>query len=98
MPFTKGQSGNPAGRPKYSITEALERALKRRDPETKKEYKEVIADVAVKMAAKGDIEAIKYINNRTEGMPKQAVDHTTDGERMQMVVYVPEKYADPELS
>lgn len=98
MGYQKGQSGNSAGRPKYSITEALERELAKVDGKSKITRAHTIARVAVDLAEKGDLEAIKYINNRTEGMPKQAVDHTTDGEKMQMVVYVPEKYADPDAS
>lgn len=82
MPFQKGQVANPNGRPKYSITEALETELARVDPKTKLTKAKLIGRVAVGLAMKGELEAIKYINNRTEGMPKQAVDHTSKGDKI----------------
>jgi hypothetical protein len=75
-PFRKGQSGNPAGRPKtITLSEALRLELAKANPEGENEetYAEAIASVLVKSAAGGNILAAKEIADRTEGKPKQAI-------------------------
>lgn len=92
-----GQSGNPKGRPKFSITVALEKRLQKLDPENKKAIKDAIADVWVSLALKGDLEAIKSIANRVEGTPKQAIDMTSNGQTIKPIyggVSVPEHNGD----
>jgi hypothetical protein len=78
-PFRKGESGNPAGRPKsITLSEALRVELARLNPKTKDEqtYAETIAKLMVKAAAtgKGSIRAAQEIADRTEGKPRQSVE------------------------
>ena len=95
MPFVKGQSGNPGGRPKRSWTWSglYEEELKKVLPTV--EGKSVIARVAVakrliKMAIEGDIQAIKELTNRMDGMPQ--VDVTSKGEKLEFpTIYKPTK-------
>lgn len=89
--FKKGQSGNPSGRPpaawtmKGLIIESLEEA-----DETGEPYKKLIARKLRTLALKGDMIAIKEVNNRLDGMPQQ--DVTSGGEAIgSVMVYKPEK-------
>jgi hypothetical protein len=80
MPFTRGQSGNPGGRPKKgkSLTEALEKAMKRKSSNGKRNY-DAMADTLVKLAIEDkNITAIKYIMDRVDGRPKETIV-MTDG-------------------
>jgi hypothetical protein len=86
VPYQPGQSGNPAGRPKLTPEEkAVKKALK----EMVKEYKEKLADalidispVLIAEALKGNITAIKEINDRVMGKPEQQTDITSGGEKI----------------
>lgn len=72
VPFQKGVSGNPNGRPpkEFSMTNALKELLSEKNPETKIErYKELL-NKALTMAMRGDGDMLKYLINRIEGMPK----------------------------
>lgn len=77
--FKKGQSGNPGGRPKSPWTfkglyeEAMEELLSTVDGKTI-EAKRAVAKRIVKMAVEGDINAMREIANRVEGLPKQSVE------------------------
>jgi hypothetical protein len=80
MPFARGQSGNPGGRPKKgkSLTEALQKAMNRKTAEGKKNY-DALADTLVKLAIEDkNITAIKYIMDRVDGRPKETIE-MTDG-------------------
>ena len=59
IPFLPGVSGNPAGRPKNSVTTLL----KNRSPEDNKK----IADKLYQMAINGDMAAIREYIDRTDG-------------------------------
>jgi hypothetical protein len=74
--FPKGVSGNPNGRPRLTrLTESLRRLIAETNPQAHEEtIAETIAQTLVTMALAGDIAAIKEIANRTEGLPKQAID------------------------
>lgn len=79
MPWTKGESGNPKGRPrkKKSLTEILERYAKKRDVEFNGKLisrKEAIARKLWNIALGGDIQAIRYIYDRIDGRPDQPLD------------------------
>lgn len=83
MPFQKGQSGNPGGRPKREwtwsglIADELENELIAKDG-TKGKYKDFVVKRLVRMAIDGDIQAQKEIMNRMDGMPKQGIELSGD--------------------
>jgi hypothetical protein len=80
MPFTKGQSGNPNGRPRKgkSLTEALEKALKKKGIDGTRNT-EALADTLIELAIKGkNITAIKYNMDRVDGRPTESIE-LTDG-------------------
>jgi len=66
--------------------------LKNEDGEvvSKGKLKDIVAKRVWKMAANGDIQAIKEIFNRMDGMPVQ--DITSGGEKIELpMVYIPEE-------
>lgn len=73
--YAKGNNGNPGGRPKREWTWAslLEQAteIAQKDGKLKKE---VMAQMLVDKAAKGDVRAFEAIMDRMDGKPRQAVD------------------------
>lgn len=76
MPFQKGISGNPGGRPKREwtwsslIADELEKELSSKDG-NKDKARNFVVKRLVRMAIDGDIQAQKEIMNRMDGMPKQ---------------------------
>jgi len=74
--FKPGQSGNPAGRPKkgYSITEWFKEMLA-----SNPEVKDAIGKSIMKKALEGDVTAQRLVWSYMDGMPKQAIDHTSNG-------------------
>ena len=79
MPFTKGQSGNPGGRPKQQrFRDALSLALSETDAKTGLPKLRRIADNLVDAAMQGERWAIKEVADRTDGKAVQAVDLETD--------------------
>jgi hypothetical protein len=75
--FKPGQSGNPKGGPKkeWTMGGILRESLEEED-ETGVSYKIIIVRKLRALASRGDMVAIKEINNRMDGMPKQAVEHS----------------------
>lgn len=65
--FEKGQSGNPKGRPKKgtAIADILNKLLD--TPKDNKTRREIILDKVLTMAESGDMAAINFIADRTEG-------------------------------
>ena len=84
--FKKGQSGNPSGRPKESISlkQMLIRRLKMKG-EDGKLIGESILDVGIQRALSGSENMIKDIQDRVDGKPAQAVDVTSGGEKINSV-------------
>lgn len=72
IPFKPGQSGNPGGRPKSSMTEVLRQVVAAKGPDgkTKREH---LAEKLVALAEKGDVAALKYIFDRCDGSPPASV-------------------------
>lgn len=68
-----GQSGNPKGRPPAgeSWAEILRQVGEETYPRTGKPFKEAVSRKIWNMAAAGDIQSIKEIMNRMDGMPQQ---------------------------
>ena len=79
--FRKGQSGNPAGRPKsVTLSEAYRRELAKVDPADGqgRTFAEVLAEQTVLKAKGGDVSALRELADRTEGKARQTVTLTTD--------------------
>jgi predicted transcriptional regulator len=81
MPFVKGQKANPKGYidPKWSMSGLIREALEEMD-RTGVPKKKIIARKLVEKAVAGEDMAIKEINNRLDGMPKQSQDITSGGQ------------------
>lgn len=77
--FQKGESGNPKGRPprKWTMTGLIESALEEQH-NTGVPYRVFVAKKLVDLASRGDLGAIKEINNRLDGMPKQDINVKED--------------------
>ncbi len=77
MPFQKGVSGNPGGKPKTLLwREAIERAVTRRSKKKNLKGLDDIADVLLDAAAMGDMAAIRELGDRLDGKPPQALEHS----------------------
>lgn len=90
MPFAKGQSGNPAGRPKEAklIRDALTLAAKRvceTDPDGRIMLA-VAAEKVVEAATKGDLLAFKEMADRIDGKPRQELEHETGEQMSEMLI------------
>jgi len=93
MPFVKGQSGNPNGRP--VIVNSLANILREELEKVGEDgvlNKLAIAQRVIKVARVGEdavaLVAARDIFNRLEGSPKQAVDVTVEEKRP--IVFAPE--------
>ena len=88
--FIVGSNGNPNGRPPDTEEKKI---LKKVIRELVAEYKQTLADalpqispVLIDQATKGNIQAIKEINDRVMGKPEQQTDITSGGEPIQPVL------------
>jgi hypothetical protein len=79
MPFIKGQSGNPGGRPKRdtSLTGLLRKELNRKDGDAP--GKTVIVKKLYELAKSGDVIALKYVFDRIDGKPIETVKADLSG-------------------
>jgi hypothetical protein len=70
-PFPKGQSGNAGGRPKKdrALTAALDAELDKKIG--RKTKRELVAVKVLSLALEGDMTAVKFLADRTEGLPIQ---------------------------
>ena len=95
MAWVKGQSGNPAGRkPKTrAMSDELRRLLQNKAPGTKRSNLEVLVAKLVEMARDGDKDILRYVFDRLEGRPAQAVELTGDKARPLRIEYVKGKEA-----
>lgn len=76
MPFQKGQSGNPNGRPKkdQTLSDLLTKYLDGKDKVTNVKRKDLLIQKIVELALQGDVTSIKYIFDRVDGSPTSTVD------------------------
>lgn len=93
--FKKGQSGNPKGKPKgtLSITKHIRAALEANDHEKAKQ----LADALIYNAAKGNGAAMKQILDRIDGPVKEELELTNpDGAMTPLVtIYLPDNGRTP---
>ncbi len=81
--FPKGTSGNPGGRPKRSWTfqslmeQAVEEVVQTKEG-LSLPVKTLVAKRLVAMAINGDIQAMKEIFNRMDGLPKRSIELTNN--------------------
>lgn len=86
--WKKGVSGNPDGRPQgtLSLVALLKKKLEEVPKGEKKSYADMFIDRWVSEALEnGDFAALKEAVRYVDGMPKQSVDHTTKGEKLQNI-------------
>ena len=99
MPFQKGQSGNPSGRPlSRPWRDAIERALALIDKGERAKRLDRIAQQLVASALSGDPQSIKEIGDRLDGKPaqQQIVTGDAQGGPMRMLVsWIGETEPDP---
>lgn len=85
MPWIKGESGNPKGKPKgtYStlnLTVLLKKKLEECPKGDKKTYGELfISKLLHKALVEGDVQSLKIIINYVDGLPKQTIDTNLSG-------------------
>lgn len=78
-----GETRNPNGRPLKDWTwDSLYIEAVEESDETGIPIKKIIAKKLAKMAARGDLGAIKELTNRTDGMPVAKTDLTSGGEKI----------------
>lgn len=97
--FKKGETGNPNGRPKKedSLTEVMRTYLQEIPEGQTRTRKELFVDKSFQKASEGDPTFAKLVWNYIDGMPKQAVDVTSGGEKLSTVLMVkPEKLPEEE--
>ncbi len=85
MVFQPGQSGNPAGKPKgsLSVVSALKKELARiPDGEKKTQLKLLVEKIIEKGVKDGDVQMLKDIVNRIDGLPRETIDIQSKGERI----------------
>ena len=82
MPWVKGQSGNPHGRPKKQFSEVLQRAIVQDDGKRLRMVIEKLLD----KAAEGEPWAVKELADRLEGKPAQSVQLSGDEDNPIQVV------------
>lgn len=86
---THPERRNNKGAPKKEWTWAgLIRAAMEKKNLDGEEIKEEVANVLVAKAMDGDVQALKELGNRIDGLPKQQVDMTTNGKDITLPSYV----------
>lgn len=90
--FKKGVSGNPKGRPPgsgISIVTELKKKLEETPEGQKATYLQLLINRIMKQAIQdGDSQMIRDIINRIDGMPKQSIDATSNGETLKGLIEV----------
>jgi hypothetical protein len=84
-PFKKGKSGNPKGRPKKlpHLEELLADVLGE-EKDGIEAARAILMALRAK-ATKGDVRAAEVLLDRAYGKSKQSIDHTTNGESINII-------------
>ena len=90
MPFQKGVSGNPGGRPKkdWTWSQMLEKIGEETEIKSGKKFKELVSRRLWVECVNGNITAIKELFNRMEGLPMQFTDFTSGGDKLEGLVII----------
>ena len=99
-PFVKGQSGNPAGRPKnqFSLTALMRQKAQERcehDPKGRT-WGQVLVDASWQQAIKGNAAVTREIWNRLDGQVRPDVNSPSQGPAVLEVVYVDSPIRNPD--
>lgn len=85
MPWSKGQSGNPGGRPKRKpLTFELARQLRQTSEDSPFTNAQAIAAEMIRLARGGDVPAARLIWEYVEGKPTQRVEFDLDAVAAQL--------------
>lgn len=87
--WRSGVSGNPNGRPPKGrcISDVLRQMLEQKDAKGVTRKKRIAAKL-LDLAEKGNVELLKYLCDRLEGRPAQALELTGDEKRPLQITYV----------
>ncbi len=87
---------NKKGRPPAgeSWAEILRQIGEEVDPKSGKQFKEAVGRKVWKLCLEGNVNVIKELFNRMDGMPLRHVDITSDGEKIESpVIFTPKRSA-----
>lgn len=92
-PFKKGQSGNPKGKLKgtENFKTLFKRAIEKLAKDTNEKPDEILLDIvgkAIGEARNKNIAYYKDLIDRLYGKPKETIDHTTDGEKIEFNIKI----------
>jgi hypothetical protein len=80
MAWTKGQSGNPGGRPKAEVclSALLRQALAARDPKAKRTKAELFVTALLAEALDGNVRAMELVFDRVDGPLVKKLEASVD--------------------
>ncbi len=94
MPFQKGVSGNPGGRPKRKlVTDALVKELAARGP-GKFTHAQEFAWKMVQLAIAGDVPAARLVLEYSEGKPAQPVTGADSAGPVEFTIMIAGQHGD----
>jgi hypothetical protein len=81
MPFEKGKSGNPGGRPKKdtSLSGMLRKEIAKKDADGVTKKGRIVGKL-IELAESGDVVALKYLFDRVDGKPAQVLSAAVTGD------------------
>lgn len=87
--FPKGVSGNPNGRPVFSVVTILKEYLQEvPEGEKRTRAKMLVEEIVTKAVVDKDTAMMKDILDRVDGKPKQALEHSGTGPDGQIEVVI----------
>lgn len=88
-----GQSANPGGRPAGESFAAILREALEAEHKKAPSWRHALVVKAVAMAAAGDLDALKWIADRTDGKVKDQVEQSGEVHHVIHVIYADESVA-----